>query len=736
MTTKNMNSFNDAPITKPEKDRFGFDTFAKAISDCIRENDNPVGSVVAIYGPWGSGKSSTINLVRHHLCNSGEDINVINFPAWIYHNEDALVAGFFKDLRVGLSPVLSKQEKASEALRKLGVHIAGAGNTVGAAIGLFAGSLGEKATNDIFKALNQFAQSDENAENLQAQLADALRKEQKKFLVVIDDLDRLAPEEALVIFRLIKSVGCLPNVMYLLAYDRDATEKAVEEKFKSEGAHYLEKIVQAGFELPNPDQSLLNNMMGVYLDNIIADLPDTDINELRKLFRLVVVPELKTPRDVIRLANTLSIVVNPIKDEVFFPDIMSLETLRIFHPKVYRAIRANKSEILGLLLAAPYENRSELEKTFLQRLLGSEAENERKRLKVILIRLFPQLQSIFADTSYSEAWQWKSQRRVCSKEHFDTYFRFALSPEAIPRKELDYLLDDKRTVEDIQQRFIEAMKVTQAENRSKASYLLDELTVHGRNVPTSHAELILSAIFPIADKIMDRDKERGFGVANNRLRIHWLLRAFLFDSTTINQRSKILMRSMEKASLQWLSDFSRSAWENHHPSKPDKQPSPEDKTLLTKEDAEDMREKGRRQIKAAAEDGTLIDATELVHILFEWDVLKTDDSNEVQRFTADAIADDKKIVKLARAFRGKVYITNASTNGNSPEGNISSCEVDRAQIDDIDRLLDRDKFRNRLMSLETSTSLSEEERNIISRFLRAWEARDKEDNEGNSIPEE
>jgi hypothetical protein len=31
-----MSNFDDVPITTPDKDRFGFDPFAKAISDCIR----------------------------------------------------------------------------------------------------------------------------------------------------------------------------------------------------------------------------------------------------------------------------------------------------------------------------------------------------------------------------------------------------------------------------------------------------------------------------------------------------------------------------------------------------------------------------------------------------------------------------------------------------------------------------------------------------------------------------
>lgn len=64
---------------------------------------------------------------------------------------------------------------------------------------------------NIFNTFDHFIQPDENAEDLQTQLVDMLRKEQKRFLVVVDNLDRLASKEARVIFRLIKFVGRLPS---------------------------------------------------------------------------------------------------------------------------------------------------------------------------------------------------------------------------------------------------------------------------------------------------------------------------------------------------------------------------------------------------------------------------------------------------------------------------------------------------------------------------------------------
>ncbi|WP_170329780.1 KAP family P-loop NTPase fold protein [Ruegeria arenilitoris] len=720
-----MSNFDDVPINTPDKDRFGFDPFANAISDCIRSIENPLGSVVAIYGPWGSGKSSVINLVRHHLANDAPDLDAISFPAWMYRTEDALAVGFFKELYAGLSPVLSDQKKAAGALRKLGANLAGASSLAGMAVGLFAGSLGEKATTATLDALGGFIEQGETAEDLQATLADALREAGKKFLVVIDDLDRLSPEEALVIFRLVKSVGRLPNVMYLLAYDRETTEQAVARRFPSEGAHYLEKIIQAGFELPQPDQSHLNVMMGEVLNGLAADLPAIDPVEFGNLFHSIMVPELKTPRDVLRLANTLSITITPIKSDVFFPDFVSLETLRVFRPGVYRAIRQNKSVILNAGQNDRYDQRDALSAQYTSMLLSSEPEEDHGQLRQALMRLFPQLQNVFANMSYSGTREWARQRRVCSTEHFDTYFRFSVSPKTIPKAELDYLLDASRTVEEIQNRVREAIGITQAEGRTKASYVLDELTAHGPSVSLEQGEKLLTALFGIADELfLDQDEGRGFAsFGDNRYRLHWLLRSILLDRTTLQERSEMLARAIEGATLQWHLDFSNSAWGDYHPSGSDSDPTPEDNTLTTEDVAEQLQEKSLEMLRAAAADNTMLPAKNPARLLFDWDRLQPDGAGEVMAYTTQALRDDTKLYQLASAFLGKSYSHGMGGFGGAP-GDLVQRENDRAQVDGIDRLLDESEFRRRLSEALQGDALDESQKSTIGRFLAAWDRRD------------
>jgi hypothetical protein len=76
--------------------------------------------------------------------------------------------------------------------------------------------------------------TEDTVEKLHAELTEALGSQKKRFLIVIDDIDRLSPDEALLIFRLVKSVGRLPNVIYLLVFDRELAEAIVSERFPSE----------------------------------------------------------------------------------------------------------------------------------------------------------------------------------------------------------------------------------------------------------------------------------------------------------------------------------------------------------------------------------------------------------------------------------------------------------------------------------------------------------------------
>jgi hypothetical protein len=75
---------SDSPILSPNQDVFGIDPFAMTLAGSIAKVDVKDGVVFAINGAWGSGKSSAVNLVVHHLGDEfkDKDIVVVTFNPW------------------------------------------------------------------------------------------------------------------------------------------------------------------------------------------------------------------------------------------------------------------------------------------------------------------------------------------------------------------------------------------------------------------------------------------------------------------------------------------------------------------------------------------------------------------------------------------------------------------------------------------------------------------------------
>lgn len=715
-------NFNDLPIENPDQDQLGFTPFVKTISKCISNISEPVGSVVAIYGPWGSGKSSAINLVQYYLEESS-DIRIISFPCWHYRTEDALAIGFFKELYAGLEPGLSRSKKAKKALAKLGAYVAGAGNLLSPILGATTNPLLGKLTKSATKILEQFIKTDTGAETLQNQVSEALKNQSQRFLVIIDDLDRLSPEEALVVFRLVKSVGRLPKLCYLLAYDRDVLEKVVTERYPSEGAHYLEKIVQAGFNLPQPNSAHLHGMLLENFNKIILDTEELDQTHFWNLFHEAVAPEITTPRDVFRLSNILETTWGAVRDEVDISDFIALETLRLFRPKLHQAIRDNKNLLVGTTNSSINNSRDNTETEYEQLFLNHEPEEDRDRLRRAMMRLFPRLQGIWSNIHYSDTRDWSRQRRVCADEHFDTYFRFSLSSQTVSRREIDELIRRSTDREFVQQTFLTALSVILANGRTKASYLLDELKIRSGDVPDENVEPLLSSLFAIADKLPNlADEGHGFSMADNNLRLHWLLRALTIERFTIEQRSAVLVAALKDAPLGWLVDLSQYAHDEYHPAK-NEQPQPPENFLMTEPDTQKMREYALKRIREARTDSTLIHIDNLEYVLYVWHHMTNDNEKEVRSWCAEMVEENSTLVKLARVFLTKAYSRNIGGFGGL--GDLVPEQIDQVKVEELDRFLDVDHFRERLEEAVDDDTLPESDKKDTRRFLDAWDARNQ-----------
>ena len=64
---------SDKPLTKPRDDRLAYSPFAERLAESLLAMAPADGFVVALYGSWGSGKTTVVNFIMHYLENGPED---------------------------------------------------------------------------------------------------------------------------------------------------------------------------------------------------------------------------------------------------------------------------------------------------------------------------------------------------------------------------------------------------------------------------------------------------------------------------------------------------------------------------------------------------------------------------------------------------------------------------------------------------------------------------------------
>jgi predicted KAP-like P-loop ATPase len=699
--------FNDSPIERREDDRYGVHAFAEALAMSLLSVVKPVGTTIAVTGPWGSGKSSAVNLIRAELLDRKDDtLSVFDFKCWWYRGEEAIALAFLQELNSALKSSLG--DKVKGLVPEMGRHVLQAGPVLGSAVALATtGGWGALVTGSAAFAKRFFPEKP-SLEKIFRKLSKALATQNKRVLIIVDDIDRLAPDEALGVFRLVKSIGRLPNVMYLLVFDRALAEAAVTERFPSEGPHFLEKIIQASFELPSPTPSDLHSALLAAFQERCGTPEEEHQVRFMNLFYDVVVPYLTTPRHVTRLINAITVTWPPVANNISHADYIALETLRLYEPLLYTAVRKHRD------IVTSGSQDGSLDKTRFDPFLAGIPEERHERLQIALQRLFP----AFEEVTYSGFREsWESERRVCLAKHFDTYFKMSLSDDTLSGKEIRELLERAGDKKFIQERLLRAATQIRRDGKSMVPVVLDEMTSQGRQVAKEKVSAFFSAVFEIVDAI-DRkeDEERGFAVATTSLRIHWLIRRVMDDRFTLEEKSAIYLAATEHAPLGWLVDFVSSAYDDHYPR--EGREVDLSTALTTKEALPTLVDRALKSLRQAAQDDSLLHRRDFMYCLYRWKEFAGDGGAETKAWLADRMQRDDVLVLLARALTSESWTTGLGGFGGLGD-RVSRRNVRVSIRSDFD-LFDSDQFRTALERIAQEQRQPVEDLEAVRVFLDAW----------------
>ncbi len=363
----------DAPAST---DLLGFKPHAERLAALIlRQIPAKASFVIGIEGEWGEGKSSFINLLKDAFPTDDTRPTIVDFNPWWFEGSDQLLRHFFDELLGQIDWTRGGGEKLFDSFSKLAAFAGRVGKLMQLAPEPMLQTAG-KVAEGVGQAWGGGSKP-ESFRKLRDAAADTLAALSFKTIVFIDDLDRLPAREIVELFRVIKAVADLPNIVYVIAYDRAIVASALEGVHPGRGGDsYLEKIVQLPYRLPKPTQA----QFFAYNTALLADFMSADASaaadqaEEQQALNLVVKAFLPLPRDAKRLLAALAVnYAVPIEIRMEKLDFLFLESMRLKNQPLWQAM------LNACLDCERYATMKSLNAAMVARALGNETGLSERR---------------------------------------------------------------------------------------------------------------------------------------------------------------------------------------------------------------------------------------------------------------------------------------------------------------------------------------------------------------------
>jgi hypothetical protein len=318
--------------------------FARASVAALHRVSATAGFVLSIEGPWGSGKTSTFSIMEKIIRSEGDgDAVIVHFNPWLVGDRDSLLRQFLTAIAAEIE-ITDNAGNAKRVSKEL-LNYANVFDFVKWLPGAEPwASLVKGVIESAGKATGAVA--DQKARDIEGQkerVEKELRKFKKKIFVFIDDIDRLFPVEVFEMVRIIKAIGHLPNVGYIVAWDAEYIRRALRAASVPRASAYIDKIVQVRLPLPaitaNARLRLLNDGIASLPDEATSPLFPKQNERLQSLYFHGMRDLLEQPRDITRVINTVSVIEPGIRGEVVFADILGMACLMVRAPRVFEELR-------------------------------------------------------------------------------------------------------------------------------------------------------------------------------------------------------------------------------------------------------------------------------------------------------------------------------------------------------------------------------------------------------------
>jgi predicted KAP-like P-loop ATPase len=547
----------DRPITSISQDRLGRGVFAKYLARCMLDHQNPESLVIGLYGGWGTGKTSLINLaleeIRFASSNmlDNEKPIILNFSPWSYSGQGQLIYGFFRRLSSELRQC-PDLENGVEIINLLELYVSFfTQQPVPKPLRMKSRFLA-KLKNNPFKKTPREPKKDyawdsgRDPTQVKAQLNELLKKQKHKIIICIDNISRIEANEINQILQIVKSMGDYANTIYLLSLDKEQVVKAINQTHNGEGNEYLDKLVQLPFAVPTISKQDVESLLFDRLQPVIqlarentwntAYWADIYFSSLKYFFN--------SCRDITRYVNTLSFSFAFVKDVVNTVDFFSLTAIEVFAPRILYGIRENKDLFTDLLDNVYEVNAEQLHKDKIRcdEILARDATIPKEILLKLLMHLFPRMRNVYMphEHFYHSPSAAREQFRVCNPDMFDIYFRLSIPTGYMPESELDTLLVQTNNADSFDQ------MLTRLNQDGRIVRFLDLLdTTATQRIPLENTGNVIEGLLDSGD--LFPEGETSPLRFNTAMRVHRICHQLLHRLESTDERLAIMQNAISKS---------------------------------------------------------------------------------------------------------------------------------------------------------------------------------------------
>lgn len=334
------NPLNNSLIThtSAESDGYKRSPSAKEFMDIILQSEDENAIAVGIVGPWGAGKSWYMAKMEERVTEKYSDTHVvIKMNPWKSSTGQDIIVQFLNTLKDNLAVNNGNFNRLIDSYIKSITQI--------------------DKTNSLSTFISNWGKS-ETEDDEHKMIQNELAKNNKRFVIFIDDIDRLGDSEVMEVLKLIRNTANFKGVYYVVGYDKSQLLMAISKKFKHKHEKFLDKIFQIEKELSIiPSYLIKNEFISEWTKFVNSDFFNEDdsidiVNQSlnitdglkgighAKYLAAIFDITIKNKRELLKLVNSFKLKVIYLRRErIDLVQLLILDILNLSDYKSYRGLQ-------------------------------------------------------------------------------------------------------------------------------------------------------------------------------------------------------------------------------------------------------------------------------------------------------------------------------------------------------------------------------------------------------------